>query len=197
MISHDVLGLTSRLADNISANIIGLALGTIFRYLTYKRFVFTTQATDDASTYSSAEASPRFYPYLTGRQNLEGLALLDGGIRPGVLEETLEVVDLVGRADDKVGGYSYGMRQRLGMWLRELIRHLPVTASSGGSTVTRVGQRTQPAVVGGPPQDRHAGDDGADGQRQHGPEGLGQSSRVDRQHIVHAEDARKRDMTGA
>ncbi len=59
--------------------------------------------------------SPKFYPYLTGRQNLEGLALLDGGIRPGLLEETLAVVDLVDRADHKVGGYSYGMRQRLGV----------------------------------------------------------------------------------
>ena len=38
--------------------------------------------------------SPRFYPYLTGRQNLEGLALLDGGARPGLLEEVLDVVDL-------------------------------------------------------------------------------------------------------
>src|SRR6476646_2579697 len=59
--------------------------------------------------------SPRFYPYLTGRQNLEGLALLDGGARPGRVEEVLEVVDLLGREDDKVGGYSYGMRQRLGV----------------------------------------------------------------------------------
>lgn len=57
VISHDALGLTSRLADNISANVIGLALGTIFRYLTYKRFVFTTQATHDASTDSNAEAN--------------------------------------------------------------------------------------------------------------------------------------------
>jgi putative flippase GtrA len=40
MISHDLLGLTSRLADNISANVIGLALGTAFRYFTYKRYVF-------------------------------------------------------------------------------------------------------------------------------------------------------------
>lgn len=40
-ISHDVLGLTSRLADNISANVVGLALGTLFRYWSYKTFVFT------------------------------------------------------------------------------------------------------------------------------------------------------------
>ncbi|MEO6471653.1 MAG: glycosyltransferase family 2 protein [Aeromicrobium sp.] len=39
-ISHDILGLTSVLADNISANVIGLALGTAFRYWSYKRFVF-------------------------------------------------------------------------------------------------------------------------------------------------------------
>jgi len=40
VVSHDLLGLTSRLADNISANVIGLALGTAFRYLTYKKYVF-------------------------------------------------------------------------------------------------------------------------------------------------------------
>lgn len=39
-ISHDLLGLTSRLADNISANVIGLGLGTAFRYWSYKKFVF-------------------------------------------------------------------------------------------------------------------------------------------------------------
>ena len=39
-VSHDLLGLTSRLADNISANVVGLALGTLFRYWSYKKFVF-------------------------------------------------------------------------------------------------------------------------------------------------------------
>ena len=59
--------------------------------------------------------SPKFYPYLTGRQNLEGLALLDGGAPRARVDEVLDVVDLVGREHDKVGGYSYGMRQRLGV----------------------------------------------------------------------------------
>ncbi len=40
-ISHYVLGLDSALADNISANVVGVGLGTIFRFLTYRRFVFT------------------------------------------------------------------------------------------------------------------------------------------------------------
>ena len=41
---HYVLGFTSPLADNISANVIGLAAGTAFRFWAYKRFVFTHQA---------------------------------------------------------------------------------------------------------------------------------------------------------
>jgi putative flippase GtrA len=40
LVSHDLLGLTSTLEDNISANVVGLALGTLFRYWSYKRFVF-------------------------------------------------------------------------------------------------------------------------------------------------------------
>jgi putative flippase GtrA len=39
-LSHDVLGLTSRFADNISANVIGMGLGTLFRFVTYKYVVF-------------------------------------------------------------------------------------------------------------------------------------------------------------
>jgi putative flippase GtrA len=40
-VSHDLLGFTSTLADNISGNIIGIGLGTLFRFWTYRRFVFT------------------------------------------------------------------------------------------------------------------------------------------------------------
>jgi putative flippase GtrA len=39
-ISHYVLGFTSPLADNIAANVLGLALGTAFRFWSYRRFVF-------------------------------------------------------------------------------------------------------------------------------------------------------------
>jgi ABC-2 type transport system ATP-binding protein len=59
--------------------------------------------------------SPRFYPYLTGRRNLQLLAGLDGGSGRSRIDEVLSVVDLTGREDDKVGGYSFGMRQRLGV----------------------------------------------------------------------------------
>jgi ABC-2 type transport system ATP-binding protein len=58
---------------------------------------------------------PAFYPYLSGRANLELLADLDGGGDRGRVAEALEIVELTGRAGDRVRGYSHGMRQRLGI----------------------------------------------------------------------------------
>ncbi len=59
-ISHDLLGRTSRLADNISANVVGMALGTAFRYWSYKRYVFTpTVVTAHRSTGDRARDRDR------------------------------------------------------------------------------------------------------------------------------------------
>ena len=57
---------------------------------------------------------PRFYPYLSARRNLELLARLDGGLEGDRVDEVLDTVRLSDRSDDKVGGFSSGMRQRLG-----------------------------------------------------------------------------------
>jgi ABC-2 type transport system ATP-binding protein len=59
--------------------------------------------------------APRFYPYLTGRTNLELVAALDGDGADTRIDTALDTVDLADRARDKVGGYSHGMRQRLGI----------------------------------------------------------------------------------
>jgi ABC-2 type transport system ATP-binding protein len=59
--------------------------------------------------------APRFYPYLSGRKNLELVAALDGGDARARIDEALATVDLSNRAKDRVGGYSHGMRQRLGI----------------------------------------------------------------------------------
>jgi ABC-2 type transport system ATP-binding protein len=59
--------------------------------------------------------APTFYPYLNGRVNLDLLAALDGDGAKGRIEEALEIVGLSHRAKDKVGTYSHGMRQRLGI----------------------------------------------------------------------------------
>jgi ABC-2 type transport system ATP-binding protein len=59
--------------------------------------------------------APRYYPYMSGRRNLELVAALDGGDAAGRIDAALETVELADRAGDKVGGYSHGMRQRLGI----------------------------------------------------------------------------------
>jgi ABC-2 type transport system ATP-binding protein len=58
---------------------------------------------------------PSFYPYLSGRENLDLLAKLDGGPARWRIDDALERVDLARRSGDRVGGYSTGMRQRLGI----------------------------------------------------------------------------------
>jgi ABC-2 type transport system ATP-binding protein len=59
--------------------------------------------------------APTFYPYVNARRNLEMLAAYDGGGASERIDDALEMVDLTGRQRDKVGGYSHGMRQRLGI----------------------------------------------------------------------------------
>src|SRR5882757_9115652 len=59
--------------------------------------------------------APRFYPYLSGRKNLELLAALDGGDAARRIDEALDIVELTPRQRHRVGGYSHGMRQRLGV----------------------------------------------------------------------------------
>jgi ABC-2 type transport system ATP-binding protein len=60
---------------------------------------------------------PAFYPYLSGRVNLQLLARLDGSDRglETTIDDALTRVGLGHRGDDRVGGYSTGMRQRLGI----------------------------------------------------------------------------------
>ena len=59
--------------------------------------------------------APTFYPYLNARRNLEMLAAYDGGDAPERIEQALDTVELSHRQRDRVGGYSHGMRQRLGI----------------------------------------------------------------------------------
>lgn len=55
--SHYVLGFTSPLADNISANVVGVILGMIFRYVLYSRWVFTGAGGGDPQPPAHPEAS--------------------------------------------------------------------------------------------------------------------------------------------
>jgi len=57
---------------------------------------------------------PRFYPWLTGRDNLLVFAGGDN-VKSARVDELLSLVGLRERANDKVRIYSQGMRQRLGI----------------------------------------------------------------------------------
>jgi ABC-2 type transport system ATP-binding protein len=59
--------------------------------------------------------APTFYPYLSAHRNLEMLAAFDGGGARDRIEQSLDAVELTSRAGDRVGGYSHGMRQLLGI----------------------------------------------------------------------------------
>ena len=63
--------------------------------------------------------TPGFYPYLSGRRNLALLARLDGddnrSSRAARVNAVLGRVGLSEQADARAGGYSAGMRQRLGI----------------------------------------------------------------------------------
>ncbi|AUG76261.1 ABC transporter [Kitasatospora sp. MMS16-BH015] len=60
---------------------------------------------------------PGLYPSLTARKNLAAFAALHGGrrTRPARIDEVLAEVGLTAVAEDRVRGFSLGMRQRLGL----------------------------------------------------------------------------------
>jgi ABC-2 type transport system ATP-binding protein len=58
---------------------------------------------------------PQFYPFLTGRENLEVNTAARGGITSTRIPSVLDRVGLSARAEERVSSYSLGMRQRLGI----------------------------------------------------------------------------------
>ncbi|MET8723073.1 ABC transporter ATP-binding protein [Streptomyces misionensis] len=94
-----LLGLA--VADSGELEILGVPVGR------------TVAAVDGVAGFVDG---PGLYPSLTARQNLATLAALRGsGGRPAGIEEALAEVGLGEVADDRVRGFSLGMRQRLGL----------------------------------------------------------------------------------
>lgn len=60
---------------------------------------------------------PMFYGNMTARRNLRMIGRMHGEVTEERISEVLEMVGLSDRGDSKVGGYSHGMRQRLGIAL--------------------------------------------------------------------------------
>jgi ABC-2 type transport system ATP-binding protein len=91
--------------------------------------------------------APRFYPYLTGAKNLELLAALDGGDADTRIAEVLDVVDLAPRAKHRVGGYSHGMRQRLGIAAALLRRPRLLILDEPATGLDPAGMRDMRALI--------------------------------------------------
>jgi ABC-2 type transport system ATP-binding protein len=73
------------------------------------------QTADALARVGGIVEEPRFYPYLSGRANLEVWATHYGGDSGARIDASLDRVGLLARADDAVKKYSLGMRQRLGV----------------------------------------------------------------------------------
>ncbi len=67
-----------------------------------------------ASTGAIFEA-PRFYDYLSGWRNLEIYSSYSARVSPKRIQEAVNIAGLGNRIHDRVGTYSQGMRQRLGL----------------------------------------------------------------------------------
>jgi ABC-2 type transport system ATP-binding protein len=65
---------------------------------------------------------PTFYANMTARRNLRLFGEMRGEVSEERISEVLDLVGLSGRGDSKVGSYSHGMRQRLGIALALLHR---------------------------------------------------------------------------
>ena len=91
--------------------------------------------------------APRFYPYLSAHKNLELLAALDGDGAPGRIEEVLAIVELAPRAKHKVGGFSHGMRQRLGIAAALLRRPRLLILDEPATGLDPAGMRDMRALI--------------------------------------------------
>jgi ABC-2 type transport system ATP-binding protein len=90
---------------------------------------------------------PRFYPYLSARKNLELLAALDGDGAKERIDEVLEIVELAPRAAHRVGGYSHGMRQRLGIAAALLRRPRLLMLDEPATGLDPAGMRDMRALI--------------------------------------------------
>ncbi|WP_235507707.1 GtrA family protein [Agromyces sp. Root1464] len=58
-LSHHWLGYTSLLADNVATNVVGLGLGTAFRFVLYRYWVFGHHRADGLSNLARVEEAQR------------------------------------------------------------------------------------------------------------------------------------------
>ena len=78
-------------------------------------FDVTTRHTDAMRNVGAIVETPAFYKYLSARENLSIFSRLSGGCDIRRIDQILDTVGLLDRANDKVKVFSHGMIQRLGI----------------------------------------------------------------------------------
>jgi ABC-2 type transport system ATP-binding protein len=109
---HGLLGPNGAGKTTLLRIIFGLVRADAGRLTLFDRPVSPGRTDRDLGGFVDA---PQFYPHLSGRRNLEMLAAYDRDGAPDRIDALLKQVGLAQRADRRVGGYSLGMRQRLGI----------------------------------------------------------------------------------
>jgi ABC-2 type transport system ATP-binding protein len=66
---------------------------------------------------------PTFYPLMSARRNLRLLGSMTGPVSEERIDEVLEIAGLSERSESRVGGFSHGMKQRLG--IAQALLHSP------------------------------------------------------------------------
>lgn len=138
----ETTGLTKRFGDRVAVNNVDLKIphGVAFGYLgpngagkttLIRMLLGLTPATSGTmrirglpvphqreqalSRVGAIVEEPRFHPFMSGRENLELVAAARERAAHGRIDGALARVGLGDRAGEKVGRYSLGMRQRLGV----------------------------------------------------------------------------------
>jgi ABC-2 type transport system ATP-binding protein len=97
------------------------------------------------------DQDPRFYGWLTGRELLAlvgRLHGLDARELPGRVDEVLGMIGLDDAADRRIGGYSGGMRQRLGVGQAMLPRPAVLFLDEPVSSLDPAGRRDVLELIG-------------------------------------------------
>jgi ABC-2 type transport system ATP-binding protein len=98
------------------------------------------------------DQEPRFYGWMSGRELLAfvgDLVGLDGKALDTRIDETLEIVGLTEAADRRIGGYSSGMRQRLGIGQAIIGKPEILILDEPVSSLDPEGRRDLLALIGG------------------------------------------------
>jgi ABC-2 type transport system ATP-binding protein len=146
---HGLVGPNGAGKTTLLGLLLGLAVGDSGRLDILGRPVGRRPSVPDG--VAGFVDGPGLYPSLTARQNLSALASLrgyDAGRTAGV-DDALEQVGLTDVADDRVRGFSLGMRQRLGLAAALLIKPQLLVLDEPANGLDPAGRRHVHRVITG------------------------------------------------